>query len=182
MTTRRYALSKGERRRLTLSWGIFYSNFTVRLDDQIIGTIPDQLSLNSGKGFQLEDGSQLFIYRESSQIKISRNGRPLPGSAADPQVKLNIAMGAIAFVCLASVFFGLVGGSTYNPQKSSLTIGIMIGSASLYGVLAFFVRSRSKIALGIAVGLYGLDTLGIIILLLGRTPGSYIVALGEHIL
>jgi len=180
MATMRYALSKGEHKRLALSWGMSYSNFTVRLDGQVIATIPNRKALEAGVSIPLEDGSSLFVYREKGFVRISRNGRPLPGSIGDPQAKLNGAISAILFVGVLSIVVGLAGLGGTNPQKT--TYWITLGSGVLYGAFIFFVRSRSKIALGIAFAVYALDTLGILFLVFSKSPGSYVIALGEHLL
>lgn len=183
MATRLYRLTQDGSKRLALSWGTNYSNFTVRLDGQVVGIVPNKAALQAGQGIQLGPDSQLYVYLERNQIHVSYNGRTVSGSPGDPQYKLNQAVGVLVWVCISTIAFGFLSGSgsSYAP-RNNLTLGIALGSGILYGVLAFFVRSRSKIALWIAVGFYALDTLGVVFLLFGRSGGLYIVGLFVHIL
>jgi hypothetical protein len=182
MATKLYQLTKGDSKRLALRWGMGYSNLTVRLDGQVIGTIPNKAALEAGQNIHLGTDSDLYIYLERSQLHVNYNGKPLPGSPGDPQYKLNQAVGVLIWVSISTILFAMVGGTASYSQTRTLSLWITIGIGVVYGLLAFFVRSRSKIALGIAVFFYGLDTLGVIFLLLGRSPGIYIVSFFVHLL
>ena len=104
MPTKKYAMEKGEPKRLEISWkGIWkIKNFTVHLDGNNIGLIANRKELKAGREFALIDGSilkvQLVKKLLSAELQVLRDDQPLPGSASDPGQRLRVAYGIVFFI------------------------------------------------------------------------------------
>lgn len=185
MPNLKYALESGGPRRLEISWGAFWRDFTIKLDGNPIGTISGQKELKAGREFTLPDDSILRIQLVQSStsavpdLEVLRNGEPLPGSASDPAQKLKLAYGMVFFVAGLNILLGLVAALLQIEFLQSLGVGV--GSA-LFGVillaLGFFVKRRSAAALIAAIVLLALDGLLGIVLAVGQgyTPTAGLVA------
>ncbi len=174
MAKQAFALEAGGPKRLEVTWGGIYRNVTVKLDRRTLGTIADQRALAKGKDFRLPDGSKLHVQLVStflvSELRVLRNGEPLPGSPSDPQARLRnayllvYAVGGLdsllglasvllhvrflqqAGVGLASVLFGLVFlGLGYLVQKQSLF-------ALMTAIVLFIVEGFAALVLAARAG------------------------------
>ena len=183
MPTQTYALSKGGAGRLTLSWEMFWSNFRVYLDGKLVGTIPDQESLVAGQMFQLAGGSQLYIQLGKTDLEVLYNNRPLfPAYVKSVERKLNLQMGILLFIGIVTILVGVIGGGPFNPEKVAAYGWITAVLGIAYCILAIYVGRGSKIALGIAVGIYIIDTLAIFLFLaMSKLQVIYFIALAEHL-
>jgi hypothetical protein len=183
----KFALKKGGAPRLELyseegegKW----KNVSVRIDGKEIGRIENRKQLSRGVDFNLEDGSILsfktqrnFKLNISGQPYILINRKPVPGS--DARGKFILAY-SIIFLIAIQTFWGNVlldilrivsptKESGITPLDSSDPAHILAYSivmVAFYGVisivfavLGFLVRSKSKIALWLAIILYGIDTI-----------------------
>lgn len=108
MARKRLALERGGPRRLELRWGWRLRAFQVSFD----GTVwqLDRPTLATGVTLVLPDGSSLFVQSVKrrwwsiafrDELRVERNGVPVPGSDGDPRV---IGRGAASVL----VFFGLL--------------------------------------------------------------------------
>lgn len=174
MPKKSYPLDQGGEERLTVSWKSFWKDFTVELDGSIIGTLQGQKELQQGRTFELSDGSNLDIKLvrtwSSTTLQILRNGIPLPGSGSDPTTKLKLSYGLLYFIGGLNLVMGIIASLFQIDFLIDLGMGtysVVVGS--IYLLLAFFVQRKSKIALGIALALYGLET--ILTLISGLTSG-----------
>ncbi len=162
MPTQRYALEPNGPKRLTLSWKGMYKTLQVALDGHVLGIIPDQKALRTGQSFPLPDGSavhvQLVRAGMATELRVTRNGQPLPGSAADPQQKLKVAYGIVYFVGGLNVLLGVVALLIESRFLESLGIGwaTIIFGAIMLG-LGFMVQRRSVAALIAAIAIYAVD-------------------------
>lgn len=184
MPTKNYALKTGEPERLEISWKGAWKNLTVRLDGSEIGSVANQEELKAGKEFSLGDGSPLKIQLVrkllTPELQLLRDGQPLPGSASDPTQRLRVAYRIVFFVAGLNIVLGFV---TELFQISFLTeLGLGLGSiifGVFFAVLGFFVKRRSMVALGAAVGLFLLDGILAVVLVAeegGRPPVGGIIA------
>src|SRR6266508_3070226 len=110
MTTlqKSFALDPHGPQRLHLSWetawnSIDINNITIRMDDQILGTIPTKTELRAGRTFQLPDGSALLVQwaddgRSGVGWRLLRDGQPISGSFSDPFPKIQKAAQAVFIV------------------------------------------------------------------------------------
>jgi hypothetical protein len=173
MPTRRYALNRGEPKRLEMLSPVKGVPLTIRLDGQEVGSIRTRDQLQRGQTFLLSDGSKLRVELAKNQLLVLRNGQPVPGSPSDPQVRLRNSYGCLfalaGFVLLVGLGLTILAvtqsvdsttnqtfADRYGADIFDLGIGALIFGA-IYLLLGFFVRRRSKVALGIAVGLIMLN-------------------------
>lgn len=162
MPTKKYSLEKNGPLRLEISWKEFWKNMIVRLDGKEIGSIIDRKELEAGREFPMSDGCVLRIQLAqkfmSPELRVLKNGQPLPGSASDPARILKLAFGIIFFIGGLNIILGLI--AEILQVESLMQIGFGLGSiifGALFFILGFFTKRRSKIALSIAVSLYALD-------------------------
>jgi hypothetical protein len=173
MPTQRYALESGGPERLEVTWKGVYKNFTIKLDDKVIGSFPGQKELKAGQDFALPDGSvlhaQLIQKLSGAELQILRNGEPLPGSAADPEQRLKVAYGIVFFVAGLNIVLGLI--AILFQIEFLQAAGISIGSVVfglIFLALGFLVKRGSAIALLIAIVLFALDgVLGLVFAIVG---------------
>jgi hypothetical protein len=163
MPKQSYPIEQGGMERVTVSWKIFWKNFTVEFDGKEIGTIPNQNELLKGQTFELPDGSNLEVKLArtwaSVDLQLLRNGKPLPGSGADPRRRLKQSYGVLYFIGGLNLVLGLIAWLFQIDFLLEIGMGlysIIVGS--IYLLLAFFVQRRSKIALILALAIYGLET------------------------
>ncbi len=170
--SRKFSIAEGEPPRLELSWRGIWKDIDVRLDGRTLGTIPDQRSLKQGREFSMPDGSTLRVQLKtgfgSAELLVLRNGHPLPGSGSDPAVKLKLAAGVVWFIAGLNILLGLITVLGQVEMLTNLGIGwANVAEGALYGILAHFTWRRSMIALAIAVGLFGLDTVFWLVTMVG---------------
>lgn len=173
MPTLTYALEPNAPKRLEISWGWFWKNFTIRLDGQEVGRLAGQKELQQGQEFHLPDGSQLSVRLRGglfSELHVLRDGQPLPGSASDPGVRLRNAYLALYFIGGLNLLFGLLAEIFQASFLLELGVGLysMVLGVAFLG-LGFLVMRRSFIALVIAFALLLVETLSR--LLVGFSPG-----------
>jgi hypothetical protein len=177
MPTRTFALEKDGPERVQVEWQGNFKDLEVRVDGVLLGSFENAKELKAGQTFPLEDGSRLEVSLKSAalgfpELTLLRNGQPLPGSAADPAQRVGAAAGMIFFVAALNALLGLVAVA-FNVQFLQ-SIGLGIGSlfvGAIYGALGYFVKQRSVVALGLAVGLFVLDGLAMLAFQPpGRTP------------
>jgi len=177
MPKRSFPFEQGGMERVTISWKMFWKNFTIEFDGNLVGTIPNQKDLQKGQTFELPDGSSLEVKLartwSSTVLQILRNGKPLPGSGSDPRMRLKQSYGILYFVGGINLILGLIALLFQVDFLLAIGMGeysIIVGG--IYLLSAFFVQRRSKIALAFALVVYGLET--ILSLMNGVTSGVII--------
>ncbi len=160
MSKRRFALIEGGKKRLEVVQPMFSNKRIIKLDDRIVGEIPNQKALKAGWALKGKDGQQLTIrstggFLSSNGLDIRFNNKSVPGSDANPKTRLSQAYGAVYFVGVVNVALGLL--SILSP---STTIGVGLSQSGgypaiiagiAYLIVGFFIQRRSKIALGFAI-------------------------------
>ena len=151
-------------RLLEVSWGAFWKNITVKYDGKLIGSMADQKELKAGREFDLPDGSRVHIQLLTSafsvEMRVLRNGKPLPGSSADPAVRHQAAYNIIFFIAGLNVVLGVIAvlaRSKFLYQIGISEISILFGA--LFGALGYFTRKGSILALWLAIILFAADGL-----------------------
>jgi hypothetical protein len=164
MPTKTFPLEKDGPARLEIEWQGNYKDIEVRLDGVLLGAFKDGKELKAGRTFRVEDGSRLEVALKTPplglvpELSLTRDGAPLPGSAADPAQRVQVAASMVFFIAGLNAVLGLVAAA-FNVQFLQ-SIGLGLGSivvGAIYGVLGYFVKRRSMVALGLAVGLFVLD-------------------------
>lgn len=178
MPKQSYAFETGGEKRLDISWKGMFNNVDVVMDGQSIGVIPNQKTLRQGQEFTLEDGSILKLQLNrslmSTELQVTRDGQPLPGSASDPQTRYKNAYLLVYFIAGLNLLLGILA-SLFNIAILQ-DLGIGFGSIVLgliYLILGFFVQRKSSLALILAIVLFIADSLfGLVsTVALGGSPG-----------
>lgn len=175
MPAKQYVFESGGPERLEIAWEGSWKNVAVSLDGRLLGSFENQKELKEGQEFHLEDGSTLRVQLVQvvlfPELQISRDGDPLPGSAADPAQRLAAAYGMIFFIAAFNAALGLLAGALQIGFLQSLGLGFeSLLSGAAYGVLGVFVRRRSTIALALAVAMFILD--GIVFFAMAAKAGG----------
>jgi len=185
MPTQKYALKKGGHESLHISRGMFSQSHEVVFKGKELGTITkDRLKL--GWVYNLDEGR--LTVQEGKGIGVSRldvrlNDKPLPGSALDPAYRLTIAYQPIFFIAVINILFGIftfLSGSTPIMGFTAADGFFQIITGAIYGVLGYFVRRRSYIALVLTLIGFCIDSLFVVIgiidaMAVGASFGSGIV-------
>lgn len=176
MPAKKYALEPGGRQRLVLCWRGSWKCLTVWLDGQEVGTLPDQRALRAGQSFFLDDGSNLHVQLVQNfltpELRLVRNGRPLPGSPSDPAERLHVAYAALFLVAGWHLAIGILAELYGSDALARLGIGgSCLAVGMLFLVLGLMVRRRSTRALFAAMVLYGLEALASVMVAASRGGG-----------
>jgi len=159
----KYALEKGQPKRLEISWKGNWKEFTIRLDGEVIGSIDSLEQLKAGQEFLLKDGSCLKVWVEGRSMfslpKVSKDGQPLHPSGLEPTQRLSNAYRLIFIIgglnlAIGVLLFFRIGLVTPSP------IGLRAFVAGVvFLLLGFFVMRKSMVALAVAMGILGLDVI-----------------------
>jgi hypothetical protein len=157
----RYALEKGGPRRLEISWRGNYTEFTIRLDGNVIGSINDYEQLKAGQEFRLEDSSSIKVQLPRRSVftwpQVSKDGLPLHPSGLEPAKRLSNTYKIILLFAGVNLAVG-IGLLSHAGLQNFPTVNLRsLVAGGLFLLLAFFVMRRSIIALSIAVGILALD-------------------------
>lgn len=160
-----FALEAGGPQRLELSWGMFWKNFQITLDGQQVGTVEGgQKALKEGAEFRLPDGSTLHVQLVQSamnvELRVLRNGAPLPGSASDPAQRVKSAAYLLYFLAGLNTLLGVVAMVVMSEMLEGMGVGIgNILFGAIVAALGFFTYRRSRVAPVLAIVLYAADSL-----------------------
>ncbi|PKO00069.1 MAG: hypothetical protein CVU42_04830 [Chloroflexi bacterium HGW-Chloroflexi-4] len=164
MPKQSFALEPGSTHRLEIQWKGLYKDTTLTLDGVQLGPVLDQGLLRAGQELPLPDGSLLKLHLVSNlagtELRVTRNGIPLPGSASNPETKVGTAAGIIFFVAGLNLLLGVISLLTRSEFLASLGIGwfsIIFGAFFL--VMGFLVKKRSMVALILSIVVFSLDAL-----------------------
>lgn len=167
MPSRKFALTPGGPKRLTIAWKLFSNKREIWLDGKTIGEIPDRKTLKKGRAFRLPDGSKLTVRQTQKlgidELQVLRNGVPLPDSDTDPERRVRVAYQIIFFlggINLAYGIFLLLTGGTYTGGPELVATGL------IYLALGFFVRRHSMVAMVLTILGFITDTLLLVWLIL----------------
>ncbi|WP_408889102.1 hypothetical protein ACJ2CR_33935 [Myxococcus faecalis] len=164
MATRKFALEAGGPQRLELVWGMFWRNFTVVLDGQVVGTSEGGASaLKKGVRFTLPDRTVLDVQLQSgvlsAELAVKRNGLPLPGSSTDPEQQIKTAAYMLYVLAGLNTLLGVIGMLTASEEMEALGLGIgSIVFGALVAVFGFFTYRATRFGPILAVLLYIGDT------------------------
>lgn len=169
MPKQKLSLEEGGDKRVEISWGMGWRNFTVSVDGEPIGTISGgQKAIRAGSEFNLRDGGRLHVKLEGTfapQLAVTRDGDPLPGSATHPVKLAASARNIVLFVAVFNIIIGVVlsaltgGGAAVGIGIESAIFGV------LFLVLGVIIHVRkSWITLLVATVIFGLDAVGTLIL------------------
>ncbi|MDD1444172.1 hypothetical protein MEO93_28300 [Dolichospermum sp. ST_sed3] len=154
----KYALERGGDKSLEISWKGRFKNTKVQLKGNLIGEIPNKKELMTGKIFQLPDGTSLKVQLVKSELRVLQNDKPVPGSISDPITRLGLSFGIIYFIAGLNIVLGFIALIFQVEFLQTLGFGIIsVAIGFIFLVLGFFTQRRSRIALIVAVIIFGLD-------------------------
>jgi hypothetical protein len=166
MPKQQYALDEGGPKDLEIEWrGVGFKQFTIRFQGQDVTTLSSLKDHPAGVDTQLPNGRHLFAQWKtaamSKELVLLVDGKPLPGSAADPESRVKAAAGVTWFIAAMNGVLGVVGLATQSQTLEELGIGLpSIFFGAVFATLGFFIWKRhSAAALYVAIGLFALDTL-----------------------
>lgn len=169
MASKSFALVEGEPKRLELEWRGRFKDLVVVLDGVQLNAEPfSQSEVTQGQVLPLPDGSHLIVAREKSQLEVTRNGTPLPGSATHPQTQ---ARGAAIILWLIAGLTLMLGIIVYADAGE--VAWISAGSVALFGILGFLVLNGSLAALWVGIVVYSIDALFTLVAGLGGGGFSF---------
>ncbi len=169
MARRRFALERGGPKRLELRWKRGLRDFQVELDGQVWSV--DRSAAVGGTSITLPGGSSLFVHWVKrtwssialrDELRVERDGVPVPGSDGDPRVVGRRAASVIALFGLLRFFlvallWSINGRATMSAAPAAvMEDGFLLGVAAegallvaLAFVAAFGVRAAVVIAAGV---------------------------------
>jgi hypothetical protein len=164
MPKKRFALERGGEKFVELSWRPFWRDFRVAFMGQELGRMEGQGELSRGRDFRLPDDSILSVQLARRllmpELRVLRDGVPLPGSATDPAQRLRVAWVIIYFIGGFNLLLGLAAMALRSPLIMRMGIGYgSIAAGCVFLLLGFFVMKRSAVALVLALALVVLDAL-----------------------
>lgn len=165
MPRTQYALEPGGPKRVELDWQYFRGKMVVRFDGQTLGQFETLTQQLEGLEFSLPTGGQLRVELSpslpNSEIRVSLDGVPLPGSVAAPETRVKNAAGTVSMVGGFTLLAALLTELFHVQAFLDLGVGWASAAAGvLYLLLGYLVRARrSAVALGLAVGGLGLEAL-----------------------
>ncbi len=160
-------------KRLEVTWEGLYNHMTVSFDGEHLADVPKD-EAERGTSVRLPDGSSLSIelrrggpFGGRAELHLARDGKPLPGTAGDPDTAARTAAYLLYFLAGMNALCGAVSLSgSIEAFGPDMAIGALI-MAGLFGVLGLFTMRGSRIALGLAMGIYLLDGIATFILAAG---------------
>ena len=180
MPVQTYTLDPDNPKRLDISYKAFWRGATVYLDGQEIGTAPGKQELTRGQEFKLPDGSVLKLRLVQSllgsELRVLRNGEPIPGSASHPETTVKTAYWVLFLIGALGILFGGLSLGLHVDMLGEMGITTYsIGLGVVFIILGLMVRRRSLPALYAGIALYAADTvLGLVLTAQsGGTPGIF---------
>jgi hypothetical protein len=163
MPDRSYPLALSEPKRLRLQWtrsfGGSAKQVRVWFDGRLLADLPQ---LSDVATVPLPDGPPIELRwmrrLDGPELHVSRAGMPLPGSAGDPQARLDRLAAALYLVGGATIAISAL--TEVSRIELLLIHGFGLASAvegSMIAGLGFFVSRASRLALGLAVTLIALE-------------------------
>lgn len=164
MPKQKFHLDTAKTQEVLIEWKGIWKNVTVSLNGTTLGDpIPNMAELKKGRDHVLPDGRTLNVKFESglgkNRLELKVDGRPVEGSAGDPKVLHKFATGVVWFIAALWILLGALG---MTGVKFLVELGFgwpSLAAGVVFGVLAYFVGKKSQLALGLAMGLYAVDTI-----------------------
>ncbi len=165
MASKTYYLDANRTQDLKVSWGMLWRNFTVAYQGQEVGRLSSSNELKEGVLFTLPDGRELSARLRSSmgqqQLELLLEGRPLAGSATDPQEQFRQGRYMLWLVATLNIGLGLIAelGQVDSLQELGMGYGT-VGFGALFIGLEWWARTKkTPLAFYLAIGLLVLDVM-----------------------
>jgi hypothetical protein len=152
MPIRKFPLEGGKT--LSIEWRGLWRDVVVKVDGELIGTVPTQKDMKQGRGFNLKDGSKLKIKLEEGQgdtynLIVTKDERPLSSE------KESQGVGWVLALLIFVAGLGTTGGGVLtqmgqlNPLPDVATEGLaMMAGGTVVSIVSFvslvFGMSRKR--------------------------------------
>ena len=162
MPSKSYALERGGIERVNVTWEGAFKDLALSFDGAPRRSVATAEELETPSTFPLPDGSRLEVsiakFGPFPELRLARDGEPLPGSSGDPQTRLEAAANVLLAVGALSAIVGLLPALLDIRMLKAMGMGwaSVLGGA-VYAGLALMVKKRSTIALALAVMVFILD-------------------------
>ena len=158
-----FAVEPGGPTRVKCRWDGLFNNIHVLFDGQEIGRFPDKDAAKRGGTLRAPDGSDLgVIFKDDMKgprVEVTRNGAPMPRSAADSAQAFKGASDVLFFIGGLNMALGAAAvGGVELLQTMGLGLGSLV-QGGLYVALGVFTRRGSRVALGVGMALFGIDAI-----------------------
>lgn len=178
MPSKTFTLDASGQEAVTLNWGMFWRNFTVRQNGQEVGRLSGAAkALQQGTDFALLDGRTLSVkltrqYIFSQGLDVRLDGHLLAGSHTHPRQQIKQALYVLYFLIAANVVLGVLALVPGLEVLQELGLGFgSIVTAAVYAGLAYWAKSKnSALAFYCALGLFVLDYIVGLVMLAGSSP------------
>lgn len=169
MPTRSYSLEAGGPKRLTLSWGVLWSDFTVTLDGAVLARLTAE-AVKAGHDVPLPEGAVLHVKVNqgfaNAGLSLTRDGVPLEGAANHPDTPMHHAAYVLYALAVLNTALGVLAMARQGEALEQTGAGVVTAIVGLlFGVAGFFAHRGSLFALLAGTALYAGDTVQV---LLGR--------------
>lgn len=168
MPSQKYALIKGEPKRLEIRGRWFSQERVVTYDGKEVMVFRNWKALRAGGQVTFSNGLPMIVKSGSlwgAPYDIRINGHPLPNTDGDPQQRVNNTAALFGFIAFINILGGFIAAASTRdiPQlpKEFATLTYVIGV--IYAILGLCVWRASFLALLLGIIGYGLDTLVIIL-------------------
>ncbi|MDH4203035.1 MAG: hypothetical protein OEV87_09080 [Phycisphaerae bacterium] len=164
----KYALEKGQPKRLGISFKNNWNDARVLLDGEEIGAFTDAEHVRRGEEFTLPDGSRLSVQLTGGKMfpmfKILKDGQPLTTMGPSAADRLKMTCNIMYIIAAANLFGGLMGLMGYTAAIMPASVAwYSVAVGAVFGVLAFFAKRKSMLALGIGVALLVLGSITVLV-------------------
>lgn len=165
MPRHEYPLERGGPKRVSVAWTGPWRDFEVGFDGRTLGRIGDAEALKKGRSFELPTEQSLHVQLVGSELRLTADGVALPGSASDPQARIDALAVLIFLVGGVSAALGVaaVGFELEGLLQQGLGID-SVGFGVGYAVLALLLkRRRSTMILSVTIAGFVVDgVLGVV--------------------
>ena len=185
MPSKSFALREGGPNEVEVAWQGNWQEVRVLHEGRLLGTIADMSTLKQGAQFRLPDGTMLGIKLHtglSTELRLTRDGAPLPTGAPAAAKTLKEAVGLLWFLAGLNAVLGTIAhlGEVEALAAAGFGLGSIVGAVVLGG-LAWLVRGRSKVALGLALVFLAIDLVLWVVLAVRSGVHLNVSALGTRI-
>jgi hypothetical protein len=164
MPNKKYALDEDGPLDLEVAWSGQLKNFTVRYRGADVASVPALKEHKQGISFPLPNGRTLFAHWKTGgmapELLLLVDGKPLPGSASDPLMRVKTAAGVTWFIAAMNTVLGVVAVAVKSEALDAIGIGLpSIFFGAVFATLGFFIwKKHSPAALYVAIALFALDS------------------------
>ena len=161
MATKKYYLNENKTDTLQCSWGMGWKDFKIEYNDQLVGDIIDRTTLRNGIELNLTPEKVLFARLKQGltlELELLINGKPVKGSATDPEQQIKLAYGLSLFIGGLNILLSLLGMIANIAFLNQLGMGM---GSIIFGLfilaLAFGIKRQISWAAFAVAGLLVAD-------------------------